>query len=262
MINTVIYTFTSQYTEALYPTLDVSKKMFMYINYYRASIASALKVGYDVEIYTSTDCVKYFTDLNIQINTVGDFNSYLFDFIKAYVLATRKEPFILVDGDIIFNKRLEVSNTPVLYEDKCYTGEDSKILDIKKDKTWHVYYKPYVELLTNSGIGTHIAEWTGQRLDFVHNIGLLYFSNHYIKKIVVDRWFEFNNFINYRCEHPDKIKFTAIGAQYLLTEVLNYYNILSLPFSKDSFTHNLGTGKFTNPSVPDSYILDNKSTLI
>ena len=36
----------------------------------------------------------------------------------------------------------------------------------------------------------------------------------------------------------------------------------SKTFSKDYFTHNIGTTKFSNPIVPDSYIQFNKSKSI
>ena len=115
-----------------------------------------------------------------------------------------------------------------------------------------------MEYLSNKKIGENITEWTGQRLDYVHNIGLLYCKNYFLTRIIVDRWFQFNNFIN-NCDYSNKIKFTAIGAQYLLTEILNYHNLPNKTFSKDSFTHNIGTTKFSKPIVPDSYVQFNSN---
>ena len=262
MINTLIYSFSTQYTKELYSSLDFNKKLYLYINYYRASIKSSISLGYDVEIYLSEDCVNYFKDLDIQIHTVGNLDSHLFDFLKAYILNNRKDNFYLIDGDILFKHRIPESNCDIQYDQKCYIGKDNNISDIKKDKTWHVYYKPFVNKLTNLNIKNIIPEWTGSRYDYVHNIGVLYFNNNELKKIYVDRWYKFNDFIN-KSSLDNKIKYTAVGAQYLLTEIIKFHKFSSEIVDDKIYNHNIGTHKFKKPIFSDSYIqYSNKKNLL
>jgi len=241
----LVYTFSTQFTSKVYNTNDPSKILTAYINYYRRSILSALEVGYKVDFYISSELIYNFKDLKINLITIEDIDSGLFDFWKAKVLKERTDDIMLVDGDIDFHKKISITNHDLIYDFACSTGEEGD--DIKKDKTWHHYYKPYVNNLSDLGIKQVIPEWTGKRLDFVHNIGVLYFNNKKLKEIYVQRWFEFNDFIN---KHIfDKTPYTAIGAQYMLSEIINHYNCSSIEVTKGTYDHNLGIDKFTIPTV-------------
>lgn len=243
----LVYTFSSQFTPFIYKTNNVDKILTAYINYYRKSIISALKLDYKIDFYVSDELKYNFKDLPINLIRVNEVKSGLFDFLKAEVLVERSDEIMLVDGDIEFHKPIPITDHDLIYDFKCITAEGDEYDDIRKDKTWNVFYKPYVNLLTELGIGSVIPEWTGKRLDFIHNIGVLYFNNQNLKSTYVDRWAKFNEFINYNIE--DKIPYTAIGAQYLLSEIINYHGFSSIEVEEGCYTHNLGIDKFKFPSV-------------
>ena len=257
----LVYTFSSQYTSSIYKTLDTTKILNGYINYYRMSIQSALKVGYDVDFYISSELTHYFDDLKINIFPVGYIDSHLFDFLKAMVLKERTDEYLLIDGDSILSHKIKLSDEDILYYAKCFTSSDSYVEDNKKDKTWHVYYKPYINKLNELGIGDYIPEWTGKRLDFIYGTGILYFNNKELKDLYVDRWYTFNSFINEN-NISDKIKYTVIGAQYVLSEIINAYGFTSKELI-DQYTEYIGIDKFVNPKVPTSYIKkDSKKSIL
>ena len=243
----LVYTFSSQFTPLIYNTSNVDKILTAYINYYRKSIKSALNLDYSIDFYVSGDLLYNFRDLKINLHTVDNINSGLFDFLKAEVLIERSDDIMLVDGDIDFHKPIPITDHDLIYDFKCITAEGDKYDDIRKDKTWNVYYKPFVNSLTELGIGKVIPEWTGERLDFIHNIGVLYFNNPHLKNTYTDRWAKFNEFINYNIK--DKTPYTAIGAQYLLSEIINYHNFSSIEVEEGCYSHYLGIDKFKFPTV-------------
>jgi len=243
----LVYTFSSQFTPFIYKTKNVDKILTAYINYYRNSILSALDLGYKIDFYVSRDLIYNFRGLKINLHTVDNINSGLFDFLKAQVLKNRTDNIMLVDGDIQFHKQVPITDHDLIFDFKCITAEGDKYDDIKKDKTWNVFYKPYVNKLTQLGISNLIPEWTGRRLDYIHNIGIIYFNSNNLKNIYVDRWHTFNSFINKHID--DKTPFTAIGAQYLLSEIINYHGFSSIEVEEGCYTHNLGVDKFKYPTV-------------
>lgn len=245
---TLVYTFTSQFTQLLHPGKDIDKIITTYVNYYRRSIKSALKLGYKVELYISSDLVYNFKDLRIQVHTFDNIKSGLFDFHKAILLRERKDNFMLVDGDIDFHKKIPISEQDLIFDDRCVLKSNSIYSDVKAEKTWVHYYKPYIENLDLLNIKSVIPEWTGKRLNFVHNIGVLYFNNKKLKELYVDRWFKFNLFVNNKIDNP--IPYTVIGAQYLLSEIVNHHSFTSEIVPQECYTHNLGKEKFTHPTVP------------
>lgn len=243
----LIYTFSSQFTPFIYKTKNVDKILTAYINYYIESIKSALNLGYTIDFYVSRELIYNFRGLKINLLTVDSINSGLFDFLKAEVLKNRSDQIMLVDGDIQFHKQIPLSDHDLIYDFKCITAEGDKYDDIRKDKTWNVFYKPFVSNLTKLGIKSIIPEWTGERLDFIHNIGVLYFNNIDLKNIYVDRWYKFNDFINKHIN--DKTPYTAVGAQYLLSEIINHHKFSSIEVEEGCYTHNLGIDKFKHPTV-------------
>ena len=258
----LVYTFTTQYTSKIYNTNNVEKLIFGYINYYRESIKKSLNCGYEVDFYLSEDIIKYFIDLEINLIKIETIDSGLFDFLKAMVLKERSDEFILIDGDVFLKDKLLLNtNIDCIYETDCIISNDSKYDDITKDKTWNVFYKPYVNELTNLDIKSIIPEWSGNRFDTVHNIGILYFNNIELKNLYVDRWYKFNDFVNKNIEN--KIPFTVIGAQYLLTEIINYYKFTSSKFDDNLFSHDIGIYKFKKPKVSMSEVMfDSKKNIL
>lgn len=253
-MNKLVWTYNPQITSELFPDINESERTTMYINYYRLSIHNAIELGYECVLYTTHLHLKYFKDLNIDIILVNSIDSKLFDFIKIKVLESRTDDYILIDGDLILNKRLTThTNLPVSY-------------DFLEIKSWDTIYSDSVKTLTELNLSKEIKEWTGKRRSHITNCGLLHFGDIKFKELYVKKWNLVDRFIKKNIDVSQQINFSATAAQYLLTELIEYYNIESSSFKEvsdsDAYKHYYGASKFKSPIVPSNKIIQLKSTQI
>jgi hypothetical protein len=227
-----------------------------YINYHRLSIKRALDLNYNCHIYISENIKEYFKDLNVKIHIVSELNSPFFDSITNYILKSEHKNYFIVDGDLILNKRLPDIKAELI----CERLETN---------AWNTFYEPYVNSINKLNINTIIPEWTGKKYSQLINIGILKIENNNFIDIYLSRWETFKAFI---IEHQNELyyknkvvnvtEYTIIGAQYLLTELINYYNLEYLELNSFNYTtdtpyyvHYMGKQKFTNGVVPYNSIL-------
>lgn len=253
-MNKLVWTYNPHITSELFPDINESERTMMYINYYRLSIHNAIELGYECILYTTHFHLDYFQDLNIEIILVDSIDSKLFDFIKIKVLESRTDEYILIDGDLILNKRLKVDpNSNVSY-------------DFLEIKSWDMIYLDSVNSLTDLNLSQYIKEWTGKRRSHITNCGLLYFGDTQFKELYISKWNFVDNFIKDNVEISQQINYSATAAQYLLTELIEYYDIKSSSFKEisdgDTYKHYYGDSKFKNPIVPTNKIIQFKSTTI
>lgn len=253
-MNKLVWTYNPHITSELFPDFSESDRTMMYINYYRLSIHSAMLLGYECILYTTTLHLNYFKDLNIEIILLDDIDSKLFDFIKIKVLESRTDEYILIDGDLILNKRLKIkNNTPVSY-------------DFLEIKSWDMIYSNSVKSLNQLELYKYVKEWTGKRRSHIMNCGLLYFGDKKFKELYISRWKFVDKFIKDNVQTSHQINYSATSAQYLLTEMIEYYNIDSISLKEisddNTYTHYYGDSKFKNPIVPVNKIIQLKSTTI
>lgn len=253
-MNKLIWTYNPHITSELFPNINQSDRTTMYINYYRLSMYSALKLGYECILYTTHLHLSHFQDLNIEIILIDNIDSKLFDFIKIKVLESRTDEYILIDGDLILNKKLTLQpNIPVLY-------------DFLEIKSWDMIYSESVNTLNRLGIQKSIKEWTGNRRSHIMNCGLLHFKDKEFKDLYVKKWYFLDKFIKENIEISQQINYSATAAQYLLTELIEFYEIKSISIKKisgsNSYTHYYGDSKFKNPIVPANKIIKLESTQI
>jgi len=220
-------------------TLD--RKMIL-ISYYIESIKRAKKLGYYCIIYTNKECFKYFEDLVDEILLIENYESILFDGIKAHIMGLRDDEFCLIDGDLILNKKLPDFKTDVVF-------------DTYEIQNWEDVYQPVINQLDKLGIGNHINIWDTQKIPVI-NTGILFIKNIKIRK----EWFTFfnifNNFIkNLNDEHKIETHYAAlVGGQYLLTLLLNKTSEVRGEFfnnNNEFYRHYATKGKYYNP--PFSY---------
>ena len=253
-MNKLVWTYNPQITSELFPDIIESERTTMYVNYYRLSIHNAIELGYECTLYTADSHLEYFKDLNIDIILVNNIDSKLFDFIKIKVLESRTDDYILIDGDLILNKRLTThSNLSVSY-------------DFLEIKSWDMIYSDSVKSLTELNLSKEIKEWTGKRRTHITNCGLLHFGDKKFQELYVNKWNLVDRFIKKNIDVSQQINFSATAAQYLLTELIEYYNIESSSFKELSdsgaYKHYYGDSKFKNPIVPSNKIIQLKSTQI
>lgn len=238
MINKLIYTFHQNITKEFYKNIDFDKKLKRYIESYRISIHNSTKLGYGCEIYCDKISEQFFSDLDIKINIIDVGINGLFDNVKAYVYTKRKDDFILIDGDLFLMKRL-----PKL---------DGDIIVEKYESIYHMVYKNPVNHLNTTNVSKVVPEWKGNFNNHTVNTGLLYIKNKEIRDIYTKRCFELEKYImdgNY----DNRLNYHATCAQYLLSEIINYYNLKCIDFESNSepntYYHLPGSQKLKNLDI-------------
>ncbi len=236
--------------------VNQTKWFWTYINYHRLSIKRALDLDYQCHIYISENIKGYFEDLNVTIHIVTNLNSPFFDFITNYILKSEHRNCYIIDGDLILYKRLPELSSSIIFE-RLETN------------VWNALYEPYVDSLNKLNINRIIPEWTGRKYTHLINIGILKIKDNQFLKTYLSRWDEFKTFVEtnktelfYTNDTINTGEYTIIGAQYLLTELVNYYNLGCLELNSINYTtdtpyyvHYMGKQKFTNGLVPYNGIL-------
>jgi hypothetical protein len=233
-----------------------TKWFWTYINYHRLSIKRALDLNYNCHIYISENIKEYFKDLNVKIHIVPELNSPFFDFITNYILKSEHKNCHIIDGDLILYKRLPHIKSEII----CERLETN---------VWNSLYEPYVNSINKLNIKTIIPEWTGKKYSQLINIGILKIENNNFIDIYLNRWEKFKSFtiehkndLYYKNKVVNVTEYTIIGAQYLLTELVNYHNLEYIELNSVNYTtdtpyyvHYMGKQKFTNGVVPYNGIL-------
>jgi hypothetical protein len=231
--------------------MDVNRKIIL-INYYIHSIQTAKSLNYYTIIYTDIDSVKFFINIADDVIVMDSYeNSELWDSYKIKVLEERLDDFCLIDGDVILNSKLPEFNTEIVF-------------DTYEIANWDIEYKKTVNKLDSLNIIDVIKEWDSYKKPII-NCGILYIKSNDIKQLYVNRWKSFNNWFNKNKNIYDlDVDYcTMIGAQYLLTLLVNYYNISSKNINKNMgdnsnyYKHHFGKIKYDSPIVPSDKIISN-----
>lgn len=225
-------------------------KFWAYINYHRLSIKIASDMGYDCHLYLNKEICKYYQDLNVTLHIVDKLKTTFFDAITFYILDTEHKNDLILDGDIILNKKIPDIKADIVYE-------------MKETHSWEWLYEFWVNALTDIGINDIIPEWTGKKYTQIINIGAIQIQNNKFRGIYLERWKTLRDFINknidnlpYKGTDKNPVEYTTVAAQYLLTELANYYNMHTIDLKPlKVYKHYVGTQKFTNNLVPYDRIL-------
>lgn len=227
----IVYTLDSKVN------IDKNKRSIIY-QYYKESITRAKKLGYQVEIYTND---MYFQKYVDKLHFI-ERDSILWDSYKFIALSKRSDNFILLDGDVFLDSKVELQK-----------GYDV-LFDTYEVGNWNLLYSKEVRKLTQLDVHTIIPEWTNTPQK-VMSCGFLYFNDLNFRQIYLDRWLKLEEFITNNQTDLDTYKSTAVAAQYLLTVLVNYYNISVYYYSKDLgipnqfYTHHAGKGKYSSNLV-------------
>ena len=228
------------------------------INYYIVSIKKAKSLGYYCIMYTDSFSKKYFEKIVDEIHICDQYeNSIQWDCYKVYALEDRNDDFVLIDGDVILNDKLPKFDADVVF-------------DTYEVANWKKEYEPVIKQFTELGIGDVIEEWATERKN-VFSCGILYFKNDENRKLYVQQWKKYNNFLNeiIKTNDVDRDVATMVGGQYLVTLLAlhhgySYSNINSyLGENSRFYKHHCGPIKYSTPIVPNNYILDiDKKSLV
>jgi hypothetical protein len=221
------------------------------INYYIISIQEAKKLGYYCVMYTDSFSVKYFENLVDEIHVFDNYeNSVQWDCYKIKVLEDRDDDFCLIDGDVILQSKLPEFKADVVF-------------DTYEVANWKIEYEPVIKQFTELGIGDILEEWDDTK-KYVFSCGILYFKDNKYKKLYVQQWKKYNNFLNEKLK-DNKIDIdvaTMVGGQYLVTLIANHNNLstsyLTTLLGNDGpyYKHHCGIMKYDRPIVPRDRIID------
>jgi hypothetical protein len=221
------------------------------LNYYIFSIMTAKKLGHNTIIYTDIDSADYFKNLTNEIVVVDNYeNSILWDYLKIKVLEERKGDFYLIDGDVILNRKL-----PKFIEDITF--------DTYEIGNWNTEYKNMVNLLTKMDIKNYIDIWDDLKKPVI-NCGILSIKNETNRLNYVYLWKKFNNWVNsnYQQNNLNVDELTMIGAQYLLTLMVENLNLSKNKLNNQMgengtfHRHYFGLTKFYEKLVPSNHLID------
>lgn len=211
-------------------------------NYYKRSIWDAKHFGLSTEMYSNDLEFKDHVDVFHYISKEVMF----WDEYKMEPLNKEDEEVVLVDGDIVWHQKFKLNrNVDVVFD--CYEIDN-----------WNLIYKEDVDRLTQLGIRDSIPEWDGKRRA-VMNTGILGFNNNELRKLYIDRYSKFKEIVS---NHRDKVnvnKCTWIGAQYLLTSIVDNKGFSSYSYStrlgesNGLYTHHAGAIKNTGAYNPLKY---------
>ena len=219
------------------------------INYYILSISRAKRFDYYTIMYCSSDEVDFWLRYVDEVIPVDSYeNSPLWDSFKIKVLEERSDDFCLIDGDVILHNKL-----PDFYNDVAIDGYEIM--------NWYNEYLPTIEKLTELNISDVIDLWECKR-HYVMSCGILYIKSPEVRKMYVNYWKVFNEFIKSNIDSVDSYRATAVGAQFLLTLMVKKknltYNSLSAQFGErgEFYQHFFGDNKYKHPLVPTDTIID------
>lgn len=218
------------------------------LNYYILSINSAKKLGYYTIIVCNQNDIGFWDSYVDEVHYCNSYeNSPLWDSFKIYVLETFRGEYCLIDGDVILHDKLPDIKTDVMFD-------SYEILN------WTNEYQPTIKTLTDIGIVDAIPFWNNKRIPIM-NCGILQINNPILKSLYITFWKSFNRFIIDNIDSIDAKYATGVGAQYLLSLLVNEYNssITNLTNRLGEYgmyyQHHYGSQKYLSPIVPISYTL-------
>lgn len=225
------------YRDFIHNDIDKRNKM---TRLYNISIRKAKELKYFTEIYTNH------TEFDgiIDKSHFTQHHSIFWDEFKFLPLSSRYDDFMLIDGDVFIHKEFPKLDKYDVYFDTYERGR----------KNYEQIYKDEVDKLDSLGIGDIFEEWKTD----VHDIaccGVLYFRDKEFQRLYYTKWKRFRDFVQENIEHLRPKYCTVIGAQYLLTLLINFHKKSHYYFSNklrepcEFYVHHAGHEKFTNEKL-------------
>jgi hypothetical protein len=234
---------------------NTNEKRIILINYYILSITNAKKLGYNTIIYVTSESKDLFIDIANDVIIVNEkYNTKLWDYLKIYVLENRSDEFVLIDGDVILNKKLPNTIEDILF-------------DTYEIPNWELEYYNTVKLLNDLGIQTIIPYWSVEKRP-VMNLGILHIRNEKLKYEYISKWKIINQWINTLDIELDLDKTTMVVSQFLITLISDHMKLSRKYITKhigdesEYYTHYCGNIKFVKQIVTSEKIIKSQKSLI
>ena len=136
---------------------------------------------YKSVIYTTSDSVHLFEDIVDEVKIIdSSYDVFFQDDLKFYVLQNENAPFTIIDGDIILDNKLNITNEEVVYEK---TVSDVHLFKMR-------------QYLLDYNVEDYFNYW--KNYDYTYNLGIIHindtkFVNHFIKEYTkLKKWYVTN----------------------------------------------------------------------
>lgn len=217
---------------------------FVYDMFY-VSIQMANELGYETVLYGTSDAIERLGMYVNKVHNTDGLDYIFFDDLKIHILETRKDNYILIDGDVFLHSPLVFKNTnSFLYVDKIVKAQHSG------------YMKDALIAFNTFDIQSIIPEWnpftkislsTGL-LKIKGNNGLL---NYYIQSYKKLReWYLINEkeLVDNNSELESKKSLSShLICEHLLQRIVEYYGMQFEQLDmENSYYHWQGSEKFNN----------------
>ena len=216
------------------------------VNYYILSINSAKKLGYHTTMVCNQNDIGFW-DSYADVVQYCNLHSPLWDSFKMHVLSSFRGDYCLIDGDVILHKKIPIIETDVAFD-------SYEILN------WTNEYQQTIDILTDLGIKKIIPYWDDKRIPIM-NCGILKINNTMAKILYLIDWKGFNEFVIHNIKYIDTKYATGVGAQYLLSLIVNEYNLSTTNLTDtlgcygEYYQHHYGSQKYISPIVPTTDII-------
>jgi hypothetical protein len=217
---------------------------FVYDMFY-VSIQMANELGYETVLYGTPDAIERLGEYVSEVHNTEQLDYIFFDDLKIHILETRKDDYLIMDGDVFLHSPLIFKNTnPFLYVDTIVKAHHSG------------YMKDALTTFNTFNIQSLIPEWNSLTkisfstglLKIKSNNGLL---NYYIQSYKKLRnWFleNENELIKHSSELESKKSLSShIICEHLLQRMVQYYELKFEQLDiENSYYHWQGSEKFKN----------------
>lgn len=217
---------------------------FVYDMFY-VSIQMANELGYETVLYGTSDAIERLGEYVTEIHNTNDLDYIFFDDLKIYILETRNDEYLIMDGDVFLHSPLVFKNTnSFLYVDTIVKAHHSG------------YMKDALTTFNTFNIQSIIPEWnTFTKISFSTallkikgNNGLLKYYIESYKKL--RSWFLKNekeltkNNSDLECR---KSLSSHLICEHLLQRMVEYYGLDYQQLdNENSYYHWQGAEKFNN----------------
>lgn len=181
---------------------------------------------YKTCLYTTIYGYEIFKGLVDEIVIVPESFNYTFlADLKFYVIEKEKSPFILIDGDLFIESKLNIDT-------ECDFAVEYEI-STDKPRQYLIYNKCFI----NEGIKNVIPYWENELPSY--NLGLIYVNNSEHSKKMCEDYKKVKEFYNTYIEPKyDLDQPSVTGAQYFFFLFCNHYKLKVDFFSqKNIYTH-------------------------
>ncbi len=226
------------------------------IDMYYLSMVMAKQLGYRIVFYGNSVAIEKLRELCDEIINIDNLHYEFYDDIKVFIWETRRDDYVVIDGDVFLYKRLLFREN---FIHKKYDIRVDTLQQLSKKEVDST--KSSINLLEHLGISKKLFEWNYYKGGDSYCTGIIHWNNTEFKEYYIQQYYILRKFIldnrNFLEENIQYLKSDSSILSHILCEqtlykLMDYYNLNAdiLAFNdENSYTHIQGSTKFRNPDV-------------